>query len=127
MLKNFVNDFSCIEYINKQLPADAKVFMPWDGRGYYCAPGKCVADVSQAKWSTVVLEMTSTEEVSQWLISQNISHILLNLNDVYYFIYAHDPKGDHNRAYEFLLNDFGPQETELKEISQEILLFSIHQ
>ena len=127
MLRNVVNDYSGIEYINHRLPPDAKVFMPWDGRGYYCATGKCVADVSQAKWTMVVLEMVSPEKVNQWLISQNITHILLNLNDVYYFIYAHDPKGDHNRAYEFLLNDFGPQETEMKEISQEILLFSLDQ
>ena len=83
-------------------------------------------DVSQAKRTLLVNEMVSPEKENQSLKSRNISHILLNLIDAYYFIYSLDPKGDHSKAYESLLNDFGPQETEIKKISQDILSFSIN-
>jgi hypothetical protein len=110
-LASVLYDYAAIDFINDQLPENTRVFMPWDGRGYYCN-GKCFPDVGQSKWSALIKETTEIKDVNDWLQLKKVTHILLNNEDIAYFLYGHDPNNDHRIAYDYLLNVFVPNCTE---------------
>ena len=55
-LSSVMVDYSVINYINKQLPENAKVMTPWYGKGYYCN-SKCYPDVGPSKWTGLFQEL----------------------------------------------------------------------
>ena len=103
-LSMLVNNYSAIRYVNEHLPNNARVLMPWDGRGYYCESGKCLPDVDQNIWSVLVEQSEKSTEITEWLEKQCITHLLITSSDVSFFITGHDPEGIHQRAYEYLNN-----------------------
>ena len=107
-LSTYVKDYRAIDYINDNLPDDALVFTPWDGRGYYC-DGKCYPDISQSAWAALVQETDEIDNISSWLEAKGVTHILLSWDDVYFFIYEHDPSGSHDQALSYFLDDFAPR------------------
>ena len=66
-LSSLVNNYAGMKYVNQQLPASARVLMPWDGRGYYCLTGKCLPDVDQNSWTSLVKRAVDSEELSKRL------------------------------------------------------------
>lgn len=106
-LNAVVSDYSGINYINSSLPKDSKVFMPWNGRSYYCN-GICYPDISQAKWSSLIKERSNSIEVMKWLKENNITHILLSISDANFFVNLHDQNQIHKNAFEFLKIEFIP-------------------
>lgn len=106
-LSIFVNDFQANEFINTELPENALVFLPWDGRGYYC-DGKCLPDIGQANWTALIQRTENTGEVSAWMQSKGITHLLISLGDIKFFTDRHDPNDNHQQALSFFLEEFLP-------------------
>lgn len=105
-------DFTGIKYINENLSDNALVFMPWDGRGYYC-DGKCYPDISQSKWTALIQEMKSIQDVSAWFQAEDITHVMISMSDIAFFVYRHDPDGIHLQAYRYLVDNYAPLCAEL--------------
>jgi len=105
-LKANLIDYSLIELINTSLPEESKVFFPWNGKGYYC-DNKCYHDISQAKLPAVEYEMDGTKELGEWILNNNITHVVFSLND-FNFVTFHGPTDAHSEAYHLLFNEFIP-------------------
>ncbi|HQK84118.1 MAG TPA: hypothetical protein PLK24_09290 [Atribacter sp.] len=123
-LGNIIDDFKGIEYINDHLSSSVRVFLPWDGRGYYCIAGKCIADVSQAYWTTIVKE-TEVDRITVSLIQQGITHLQLNLNDALYFVYSHDEKRNHQKALNTLVYELPPKHLRKIWVDENIRLYEL--
>ncbi len=106
-LSSFLNNYDGLAFVNTRLPTDAFVLMPWDGRGYYC-DGRCFPDVGPSVWTALIKENPDITIVSEWLINKGITHIFLSNADVSFYLYSHDLFGDHERAVDFLIEDFAP-------------------
>ena len=104
-----IKNHEAIEYINQQLPENSKVFLLLDGGGYYCKDEKCAPDVLQAAWPALIQRTTDIEEVSDWLRSHQITHILITSNAIDYFTNGHDQNHLHKNAVDFFLNQYAPQ------------------
>ena len=124
-LSAYVKDYQAIKFINQNLPDDALVFMPWDGRGYYC-DGKCHPDTSQSVWSALVQETNDIDYISSWLQAQGVTYILLSWDDVNFFVYGHDPGGAHNQALSFFLDDYAPKCAEMIYEDDWTQLYELH-
>ncbi len=124
-LAAYVKDYRAIEYINGNLPEDALVFMPWDGRGYYC-DGKCYPDTGQSAWAALVQKTENIDNVSSWLRVKGMTHILISWDDVYFFVYEHDPSGVHDQALSFFLDDYAPKCAELVYEDDWTQLYELH-
>jgi hypothetical protein len=124
-LSAYVFDFKAIDYINSSLPDDVMVFLLWDGRGYYCYD-KCLPDIGQSRWTAATAEIHTIEDISIWLETKGITHILLSRNDVRFFIYDHDQDGLHEQALTFLIEDFAPKCAEVVYEDEWSLLYELH-
>jgi len=124
-LTSIVKDYQAIKFINQNLPDDALVFMPWDGRGYYC-DGKCVPDTSQSAWAALVQETDEIDNISSWPQEKGITHILLSWEDVNFFVYGHDPNGVHDQALSFFLDDYAPKCADLVYEDDWTQLYELH-
>jgi hypothetical protein len=109
-LRREVSDYAAKEYIQSTLPADARVFMPWDARGYYCDI-RCLPDWSLNKWVALTSQNANPIAVAAELSEMNVSHLLLSIEDVDYFI-INDETGRNEQALAFFLDDFSPVCTE---------------
>jgi hypothetical protein len=109
-LRREVSDYAAKEYIQSTLPADARVFMPWDARGYYC-DDRCVPDWLRDKWVALTSQNQSPMAVATELGKMDISHLLLSIEDTDYAV-INDESGQNERALTFLLDDFRPVCTE---------------
>jgi hypothetical protein len=103
LLSFLVNDYSAIKFVNERLPKNARVFMPWDGRGYYCLPRKCLPDVDQNTWTALVRRPAGMGEINKWLADNQITHLVISQTDVDFFVFGHDPYGYHSIANETLI------------------------
>ena len=77
--------------------------MPWNGKGYYC-DSRCAPDISQAKWSVLIQEKQTLNEITEWLQNNGFTHILVSWDDIDYFTIEHDPQNIHREAASFLLD-----------------------
>ena len=102
-----VSDFEAIEYINRSLPADARVFLMWDGRSYYCEE-RCLPDSGQLNWTYEVLRAGfDLDRLLEQLGDPGVTHLLLSEGDVS-FMLLQDPTGVHRRALVFFREVFEP-------------------
>jgi hypothetical protein len=106
-LSRTTRDYPAFEYIKKHLPQSAKVLMILDGRGYYC-DNRCLPDIDQARWTTMVQEAPTIGKMINLLREKNITHILYNHEDVNFFLNGHDPTGKIRTAVDFFMNEFRP-------------------
>lgn len=125
LISYVAKDFQGIKYINENLDDDALVFMPWDGRGYYC-DGKCYPDISQSKWTALVQKTENSRDVSLWLQDEHITHIMISWSDIAFFVHGHDPEGIHYRALRFLIDDFAPGCAEVVYEDDWTRLYELH-
>ena len=124
-LSAMLRDYQAVEYINKNLPENALVFLPWDGRGYYC-DGKCYSDISQSAWTALIQETQDVNSISAWLTAKGMTHILLSLEDVAFFIHGHDPNDVHQQALSYLLDDYAPRCAEVVYEDEWTRLYELH-
>ena len=124
-LSTFVNDYEVKQYINVNLPENATVFLPWDGRGYYC-DGKCIPDIGQSVFSALIQETSKVDAVSTWMQANGITHILLSQDDANYFIYGHDPDGVHQNALTFFIEEYAPRCSEVVYEDDWTRLYELH-
>jgi hypothetical protein len=106
-LGRMVNNFHAQEYITSHLTSTDRAFMPWDARGYYCDQ-RCLADIDQMGWATIVKAHPSIESLKSELQARQITHLLLSQSDADYFVTAHDTGGVHSNAYQFTTQKFLP-------------------
>jgi len=107
-LEFILKDWKGMQYINEELPSSAKVFMPWNGKGYYCID-KCLPDVDHSKWTALVQDTSTIVDVKEWMIENQITHLLISREDISYFLTSHDINGIVRTSYEFLVNDLAPK------------------
>lgn len=94
------------EYIQTNLPPEARVWMLWDGRGYYCDE-RCVADIDQSRWTQVAMHSWDVEEAARELRRRGATHLLVSKQDAN-FIAQFDRSGLQAKAAEFLEERFLP-------------------
>lgn len=106
-LERVLKNYAALEYVQTALPRQARVFMLWDGRGYYCDE-RCMPDVDHARWTYLVATHPTIDEVVAELRQLDVTHLLINEESVD-FMLQHDPTGDHLRAARFFANEFQPK------------------
>jgi 4-amino-4-deoxy-L-arabinose transferase-like glycosyltransferase len=105
-LERVLEGYGATEFIQANLPADARVLMLWDGRGYYC-DARCMPDPEASLWAQLVMTHPSVAAVTPALRERGINYLLLNTIDVDFWL-QHDPEGTHFRAAEFFLQEYRP-------------------
>jgi hypothetical protein len=105
-LRRAVFDFRAVEFIQEQLPQDARVLLLWDGMSRYCG-SRCLPDADQARWPLLTRSNPDPGSLAEALRAQGATHLLVSEGDAAHMI-AHDPSGQHQRAYRYLLERFEP-------------------
>jgi hypothetical protein len=98
--------YPALQFIQTSLPSSARVWMLWDGRGYYCDE-RCVPDIDQSQWTQVAMHSWDVSQTARELRQRGATHLLISLQDAN-FIAQFDRSGQQLRAHEFLLKEFVP-------------------
>jgi hypothetical protein len=101
-LYSLFNNFPGIDFINRNLPDGSKVLMPWYCRGYYCESGKCFAEMDQHYWTTQATRYGNPDDLLDFLKENGFTHIMVSLEDTYYFVQGHDFQGYYKKANDVL-------------------------
>ncbi|MGD8814960.1 MAG: hypothetical protein PVI78_10860, partial [Anaerolineales bacterium] len=105
-LSRRLTDYKALQFIQQELPSDARVRMLYDSRIYYCDE-RCVPDLFQAQWEAILTPNPSVPSVVQKLRQDGITHLLLSLEDANYLFY-YTPEDSHERNMRFFYEDFIP-------------------
>lgn len=105
-LRREVSDYSAKQFIQTNLPNEARVFMMWNARGYYC-DDRCIPDLNQRQWMEMVLSSESVPSVAAHLRAMGVTHLLLSVEDVDYRLIQKTSK-PHYKAVEFFQDEFRP-------------------
>ena len=103
-LRRVVPDYPGLHFAQATLPPQARVFMMWDGRGYYC-DRRCLPDVDHSGWTRLVLSDSRVPSVADSLRAMGAHYLLFSIEDAD-FILQHDPTEQHLQAAEFFLQSF---------------------
>jgi hypothetical protein len=106
-LSRLVDNYDGIRFILDNLPAQARVMMLWDGRGYYC-DSRCIPDSDHSQWTRLFLAQPEVPRLARDLHAMGVSHLMLSRSDAD-FILQHDPTGEHLKAIQYYLDEFQPQ------------------
>ncbi len=98
--------YPALQVIQTELPTEARVWMLWDGRGYYCDQ-RCVVDVDQSQWTQVAMHSWDVQQTARELRQRGATHLLVSLQDAN-FIAQFDRSGRQLHAVEFLIGEFLP-------------------
>jgi hypothetical protein len=120
-----LRDYPGISFVNSNLPKAAVPIFLWDGRGFYCK-NKCLADVDQSRWSALIQNTSSLEEVSDWLQKRNITHVFFSKEDITFFLLKHDQKGEYLKATKYFLDEFVPKCTNEIYTDEWVQIFEIN-
>jgi 4-amino-4-deoxy-L-arabinose transferase-like glycosyltransferase len=105
-LRRELPDYAAKEFIQSSLPSEARVFMPWNARAYYCDT-RCLPDWLRTGWEDLIAPEATANSVATQLKAMNVSHILLSTVDVDYSV-LNARSGVSLAALEFLLDEFRP-------------------
>jgi hypothetical protein len=105
-LRREVSDYSAKQFVQANLPPEARVLMMWDARGYYC-DDRCLPDWLRTHWVGLISPTASVSSVAASLWEMNVTHLLFSVEDVDYQI-MNDTSGLHRHAAEFFLYEFRP-------------------
>jgi hypothetical protein len=105
-LRRAVFDFHAVEYLQQELPQDARVLLLWDGMSYYCG-ARCLPDSDQAAWTRLAWGAPDPILLARELHAEGVTHLLVSEGDAAHMM-DHDPSGDHLRAYRYLVETFEP-------------------
>jgi hypothetical protein len=95
LVKQGVNYYPAIQYVNLEVPKDAKILYVGELRGYYCERDFLLATDAYRVDDEIILrklivESQSVHEVIQKLKQLNITHFLLNLSEMRRFARGKD-------------------------------------
>ena len=122
-LERTVFDFRAHEYIQENLPDDARVLMLWDGQTYYCG-SRCIPDADQARWPLLVFDNPDAEQAAKRLQAQTATHLLVSPGDAAHMIES-DPSGRHESSFAYLLETFIPACTRELYSDEHMLLLEL--
>jgi hypothetical protein len=105
-LRRELSSYPADEYIANKLPKNARVFMMWDGRAYYC-DARCLPDLLQTVWLRLVLPDPEIMRVAAGLKELGVTHLLVNWEDLGYVL-KYDQTGRHELALAFFMDEFSP-------------------
>jgi hypothetical protein len=123
-LSRVSDDYNGISFIMEQLPAESRVMMLWDGRGYYC-DNRCVPDVDHLGWTVLVHGNQTVDEVKIKLKEMGITHIFFSVQDADFNL-MHDPEKKNLYAYNFLKDQFLPARGVVVYRDEWVSIFSLH-
>lgn len=104
-LQREVTDYSAKQFIQAKLPPQARVFMLWNTRSYYC-DDRCIP-AYQSAWVRLTQPPADVAAVAARLREKDISHLMLSIEDVEYrLIQRSGPR--HLEALQFFRNEFQP-------------------
>ncbi|MFH1906346.1 MAG: glycosyltransferase family 39 protein [Chloroflexota bacterium] len=106
-LERNVHDYGAMRYIIEKLSSSDRVFMMWDGQGYYCDQ-RCIPDYDQSQWVRLIYDRPGEQDIASRLREKGVTHLLYSHGDVYWFWYFHDPTGQHSQAVEYFILEFRP-------------------
>jgi len=93
-------NYSAVEFITKNLSTHSRVYMMWDGKGYYC-DDRCLPDAEQGQWTYLISSVEGVDGVTDVLKKRGVTHLLLG-GDVG-FILKRDPYRRHQEALDFFI------------------------
>lgn len=105
-LRRRVNNYRAQEYIRQELPAESRVLMLWDGEGYYC-DNRCWPDTEHTRWTRHVHSHQNVSETTDWLLSNEVTHLLLT-EEYASFVISIDDGVQHREAYLYLKENYAP-------------------
>jgi len=105
-LRREVSDYAAKQFIQANLPPEARVLMMWDTRGYYC-DDRCLPDFRRKHWVGSISPTASVASVTASLREMNVTHLLFSVEDLDYAT-LRDNSGQHRHAAEFFLYEFRP-------------------
>ena len=100
-LSRTVRDYPAMQAALKLNPPPDRVLLIGDGRGYYCEPW-CIPDPDHFRWAAAIAGLPDQASLGSWFTSQGISHVLLSLEDLDFFL-QHDPRGVMEQATRSLI------------------------
>ena len=105
-LQREVTDYSAKQFIQANLPPQARVFMLWDARGYYCDE-RCIPDLDQHEWVRLTLPPANVSSVAARLREKGVTHLMFSTEDAEYrLIQQNGPL--HLEAVRFFRDTFKP-------------------
>jgi len=119
-LERSVYDYAALRHITSRLGESDRVFMAWDGQGYYCDQ-RCVPDAEQSQWTQLIAAASSPEHLTAALREREVTHLLVDLEGLS-FLLNHDPTGAHAVAASFLA-DYAPVCLEAVFESEKVVLY----
>ena len=122
-LTRTVFDFRAHEYIQENLPDEARVLMLWDGQSYYCK-SRCTPDADQARWPLLVSDKSDPEQIAKRLSAQGTTHLMVSPGDAAHIIES-DPTGQHESSFAYLIETFSPVCTREVYSDEHILLLEL--
>jgi hypothetical protein len=122
-LRREVSDYSAKQFVQANLPREARVLMMWDARGYYC-DDRCLPDLLQRQWVGLTVPPASVLSVAASLRQMNVTHLLFSVEDLDYQI-INDTSGLHRHAAEFFLHEFRPTCTKEVYRDEWVILFEL--
>ena len=105
-LRRAVYDYPALRYVQTSLSPSDRVFMAWDGQGYYCDE-RCLPDAEQSQWAQLVDRAGTTEAITGELRATGVTHLLVDLEGMN-FLLRHDPTGIHAQASRVLIEEYAP-------------------
>ena len=99
-LSNASRDFPAKNFLLNIEPMEGNVLLLGDGRVYYCQ-AICIPDPDHFRWAYTLKELDSPDNVGNWLVKNDISHLLISNEDLG-FLLDHDPEGIIAQALEVL-------------------------
>ncbi len=105
-LERQLHVYPALQYINKNIKPQARVWMLWDGRGYYCDE-RCVPDVAQTRWTQMAMKSWNAKLIADELRARGATHLLVSYED-WDFVHRLDQSGLQLRAFRFLQDEFLP-------------------
>jgi hypothetical protein len=118
-LERSVYDYAALRYVAANLGASDRVFMAWDGQGYYCDE-RCVPDAEQSQWTQLVASAGTPQAVTEALRARGMTHLLVDLEGMA-FMLQHDPTGLHAAAARFM-QDYARACLETLVVSEKVQL-----
>jgi len=103
-LERSVDDYPAVRHIRSSLKATDRVYMAWDGQGFYC-DDTCLPDAEQSQWVQLANAHQTTDEITSALRDIGVTYVLVDLEGMS-FLLQHDPTGLHASSAAFLLNDY---------------------
>ncbi|MCB0162659.1 MAG: glycosyltransferase family 39 protein [Anaerolineae bacterium] len=105
-LQRELTDYSAQQFIQANLPPQARVFMLWNARSYYC-DDRCLPDLNQYQWVQLTQPSATVSEVAARLREKGVTHLMVSIEDVEYRLIQSDGQL-HRAALQFFRDEFQP-------------------